>query len=58
MTEIPIYTLVDLEKKLRIKVRTLREYIKSRELKASKIGKAYYVTEPMLMDFMEDRIQN
>lgn len=29
-----------------ISVRTWREYIKKGELKAKKVGKAYYVTEP------------
>jgi excisionase family DNA binding protein len=53
--ETPIYTLEDLEKKLKIGVRTLREYIKRGELEASKIGRAYYVTEPKLMAFIEAR---
>lgn len=55
MTETPIYTLEDLEKKLKIGVRTLREYIKRGELGASKIGRAYYVTEPNLMAFVDSR---
>jgi len=54
-SETPIYTLEDLEKKLKIGVRTLREYIKKGELEASKIGKAYYVTEPNLMAFINAR---
>ena len=51
--EIPVYDLKDLSKKLKISVRTLREYIKSGKLKAKKIGKAYYVTEPNLMTFLD-----
>jgi len=51
--EIPIYDLKDLSAKLKLGIRTLREYIKSGELKAKKIGKAYYVTEPNLMAFLE-----
>ena len=50
--EIPIYDLKDLNKKMKISIRTLREYIKRGDLKASKIGRAYFVTEPNLMAFM------
>jgi hypothetical protein len=46
------YNLKDLSKKLKISIRTLREYVKSGELKAKKIGKAYYVTEISLMAFL------
>ena len=53
MNETPVYNLKDLSKKLKISVRTLREYVKSGELKAKKIGKAYYVTEPNLLAFLE-----
>ena len=51
--EIPVYDLKDLSKKLKISIRTLRGYIKSGKLKAKKIGKAYYVTEPNLMAFLD-----
>ena len=51
--ETPVYNLKDLSKKLKMSVRTLREYVKSGELKAKKIGKAYYVTEPNLLAFLE-----
>jgi len=51
--EIPIYDLKDLSVKLKIGIRTLREYIKNGELKAKKIGKSHYVTEPNLMAFLE-----
>ena len=53
MTETPIYNLPALERKLNIKVRTLREYIKKKELKAAKIGRGYYVTEKNLMAFVD-----
>ena len=46
--ETPIYDLKDLSKKLKISIRTLRKYVKSGELKAKKVGKAYYVTEEIL----------
>jgi len=53
MTETPIYDLKDLSRKLKINVRTLREYVKAGRLKAKKIGKAYYITEPNLMAFLD-----
>ena len=53
--ETPIYNLEALENKLKISVRTLREYIKKGDLEASKIGRAYYVTEPKLMAFVDSR---
>ena len=48
----PIYDLVNLQSKLGISVRTLREYVKRGDLKAKKVGRAYYVTEPNLMTFL------
>ena len=51
--ETPIYNLKALSKKLTINVRTLREYIKKGELKAKKVGRAYYVTEQSLMAFLD-----
>jgi hypothetical protein len=51
--ETPVYDLKALSDKLNIGIRTLREYIKRGELKAKKIGKAYYVTEHSLMDFLD-----
>ena len=53
--ETPIYDLKSLSKKLNIGIRTLREYIKRGELRAKKIGKAYYVTEPNLMSFLDSK---
>ncbi len=47
-----IYDLKDLSVKLKISVRTLREYVKRGELKAKKIGKTYFVTEPNLIAFL------
>ena len=51
--ETPIYDLKDLRKKLKISIRTLRVYVKGGKLKAKKVGKAYYVTEPNLMAFLD-----
>lgn len=51
--EIPVYDLKDLSKKLKISIRTLRVYVKSGRLKAKKVGKAYYITEPNLMAFLD-----
>ena len=50
--ETPIYDLKDLSVKLKINVRTLREYVKAGKLKAKKIGRAYYITEPNLLAFL------
>jgi hypothetical protein len=50
--ETPVYDLKSLSKKLNIGIRTLREYIKRGDLKARKIGKAYYITEPNLLAFL------
>ncbi len=51
--ETPIYNLKALSKKLTISVMTLREYVKAGKLKAKMIGRAYYVTEPNLMAFID-----
>ncbi len=50
-----VYNLKDLEKRLKVSIRTLREYVKRGELRASKIGRSYYVTDPSLMAFVESR---
>ncbi len=51
--ETPIYDLKTLSAKLNIGIRTLRKYIQRGELRAKKVGKAYYVTEPNLMRFLD-----
>jgi excisionase family DNA binding protein len=51
--EIPVYDLKELSKLLKLSVRTLRKYIRRKELKAKMIGKAYYVTESNLMAFLD-----
>ena len=53
INEIPVYDLKDLSRLLKLSVRTLRKYIRRKELKAKMIGKAYYVTESNLMAFLE-----
>lgn len=50
-----VYDLKDLEGELKIGRRTLREYAKQGRLKARKIGRAYYVSEKALMEFVEQR---
>jgi len=52
INEVPVYDLRDLSKKLKISVRTLRQYIKKGELKGKLIGRAYYVTETNLLEFL------
>jgi hypothetical protein len=39
--------------KFNISIRTLREYIKRGDLKTKKIGRAYYMTERNLLEFLE-----
>ena len=51
--EKPVYDLKDLSEKLKLSIRTLREYVKSGKLKAKMIGRAYYVTESSLMAFLD-----
>jgi excisionase family DNA binding protein len=51
--QIPVYDLKDLSKLLKLSVRTLRKYIRRKELTAKMIGNAYYVTESNLMAFLE-----
>jgi hypothetical protein len=53
--ETPVYDLKALSKKLSIGIRTLRQYIIEGKLKAKKVGKAYYVTEPNLMAFLDPK---
>ena len=52
MDETMIYNLKNLAKKLDISIRTLREYVKRGDLKASKIGRCYFVTESNLIAFI------
>lgn len=51
--ETPIYDLKDLSVKLKLSVRTIREYIKAGRLQAKLIGRSYYVTEKNLMTFLD-----
>ena len=51
--EIVVYNLKDLKGILKLSIRTLRIHIKRGKLRAKKIGRAYYVTEPNLMAFLE-----
>jgi excisionase family DNA binding protein len=53
MTE-TVYTLEDLEKILKVGRRTIRGYVKSGELRASRVGKRYLVTERQLTRFFAD----
>lgn len=50
-----ILDLADVEKRLKINRRTLREYVKQGRLEAKKIGRSYYITEERLMQFVEGR---
>ena len=50
-----VYILEDLEKVLKVGRRTIREYVKSGELRAIKVGKRYLVTERQLTQFLDER---
>ena len=48
------YNLKQLEDMYGIKVRTWREYIKRKDLRAFKIGRLYLVRKPDLVEFIKD----
>jgi excisionase family DNA binding protein len=50
-----IFSLQQLYKRYGISVRTWREYIKRKDLKAYKIGRQYLVSEDDLMAFFKDK---
>ena len=50
-----IFNLKQLHKKFGISVRTWREYIKKKELRAFKIGRQFLVAEDDLMAFFKDK---
>ena len=49
-----LFNLKQLHKRFGISVRTWREYIKRKELKAFKIGRTYHVFEQDLLEFIKD----
>jgi excisionase family DNA binding protein len=49
-----LFNLKHLHKKFGISVRTWREYIKRKELRAFKIGRTYHVFEQDLLEFIKD----
>ena len=52
------YTLSQLTEKTGISVRSFREFIKNGDLKASKIGKTYIVTEADFIEFIQQFTDN
>ena len=48
------FNLKQLHEKCNVSVRTWREYIKRKELKAFKIGRTYHVFEQDLIEFIKD----
>jgi len=50
-----IYSLEQLREKFGISVRTWREYIKKKELTASKVGRAFFVSEHELSVFFKNK---
>lgn len=53
--EIKVYTLDEVEKLLKVSLRTLYRYIKQGRLKANKIGNKWIVREQDLKDFIEGK---
>ncbi len=50
-----LFNLKQLHKKFDVSVRTWREYIKRKELRAYKIGRSYIVSEKDVMAFFKDK---
>lgn len=53
MAEIKVYTVEEVASVLKLTTRTVYSYIKSGQLKASKIGKYWRVSETALKAFIE-----
>jgi len=53
--KLKMYNLQDLENFTGLGVQTWRRYINSGELKASKIGKSYFVSEHNYLKFIESK---
>lgn len=51
--ELKIYSLKEVYEALGVSDQTLRKYIKAGQLKARKIGSAWYTTEAALQEFYE-----
>ena len=49
---VTLYTLVEIADRLDLTVYTIRNYIKTKKLKAIKMGKAYWVEEDALKKFL------
>ncbi len=54
MEEIKVYTLEEVREILKLTQRTLYNYIKNGDLKATKIGKYYRVQHKDLQEFIEN----
>lgn len=53
-----IYSVDETAKILQVSEESIRRYIKSGSLRASKLGKAYRIQEKDLQAFLESRIKN
>jgi len=51
-SSLKVYELKEVSKLLKINIRVLREYIKNKKIKASKIGRKYVITEQDLNNFI------
>ena len=52
------YTLKEVSEKLDIHITTLRGYVKSGKLKATKLGNKYIVSEDNYIDFVNGKVTN
>ena len=50
-----VFNLKQLQKRFGISVRTWREFVKRKDLKAYKIGRQYLVAEDDLMEFFKNK---
>lgn len=48
-----VYTISEVEKKLKVSKLSVYRYIRANQLKAVKVGKSWRITEEALKDFLE-----
>lgn len=51
--ELELYTVEELSELMGIQERTIREYLKSGQLKGRKLGKRWYISESALREYFE-----
>lgn len=53
MSDIKVYTTKEVEQILKVERQAVMRYIKAGQLKATKIGRSYRITEENLKEFLE-----